>query len=167
MDKETKMQSDLNESVKHNELRGLIAPLVSIDQYKSKLGKDENVAVVAFKINGKNPAMDLSQFIESGYDTLDVDVSPGPDSDGIYTVFVELERNRKLFKTIDTMLNDVKQVDNELTGWAFMAYETDGVLAWNEKNFQANVIDDSYKYVLAHNPEAKAIKERMEFLTKY
>lgn len=161
------MPSEINESIKHNDLRGLIAPLVSIDQYKSKLGKDENVAVVAFKINDKDPAQDLSQFIESGYDCMDVDVSPGPDSDGIYTVFVELERNRKLFDTIDSMLNDIKQVDEDLTGWAFMAYETDGVLAWNKENFENNVITDSYKYVMKHNPEAKAIAERMNFLSKY
>ena len=161
------MPSEINESIKHNDLRGLIAPLVSIDQYKSKLGKDENVAVVAFKINDKDPAQDLSQFIESGYDCMDVDVSPGPDSDGIYTVFVELERNRKLFDTIDSMLNDIKQVDEDLTGWAFMAYETDGVLAWNKENFENNVITDSYKYVLKHNPEAKAISERMNFLKGY
>ena len=161
------MQSGLNESIKHNDLRGLIAPLVSIDQYKSKVGKDENVAVVAFKIKDTDPAQDLSQFIESGYDCLDVDVSPGPDSDGIYTVFVELERNSKLFDIIDSMLNDIKQVDNELDGWAFLAYETDGVLAWNEENFNANVISDSYEYVMKHNPEAKAISERMKFLNKY
>lgn len=161
------MPSEINESIKHNDLRGLIAPLVSIDQYKSKLGKDENVAVVAFKVQDRDPALDLSQYIESGYDLLDVDVSPGPDSEGIYTVFVELERNSKLFDTIDTILNDIKQVDNELEGWAFLSYETDGVLAWNEKNFRANVIDDSYKYVLAHNPEAKAISERMNFLKGY
>jgi hypothetical protein len=161
------MQSGLNESIKHNDLRGLIAPLVSIDQYKSKVGKDENVAVVAFKIKDIDPAQDLSQFIESGYDCLDVDVSPGPDSDGIYTVFVELERNSKLFETIDSMLNDIKQVDNDLEGWAFLAYETDGVLAWNEENFNANVIVDSYEYVMKHNPEAKAISERMKFLNKY
>lgn len=161
------MQSGLNESIKNNDLRGLIAPLVSIDQYKSKVGKDENVAVVAFKIKDIDPAQDLSQFIESGYDCLDVDVSPGPDSDGIYTVFAELERNSKLFEIIDSMLNDIKQVDNELEGWAFLAYETDGVLAWNEENFNANVIADSYEYVMKHNPEAKAISERMKFLNKY
>lgn len=161
------MPSEINESISHNDLRGLIAPLISIDQYKSKLGKDENVTVVAFKINGKDAAADLSQFIETGYDCLDVDISPGPDSDGIYTVFVELERNRKLFEIIDIILNDVKQVDNDLTGWAFMAYETDGVLAWNQENFENNVITDSYKYVLKHNPEAKAISERIKFLNKY
>jgi len=161
------MLSEINESIQYNDLRGLIAPLVSIDQYKSKLGKDENVAVVAFKIKDKDPAADLSQYLESGYDLLDVDISPGPDSDGIYTVFVEVERNAKMFDTIDSMLNDIKQVDTDLEGWAFMAYETDGVLAWNKENFEKNVITSSYDYVLKHNPEAKAISERIQFLNKY
>lgn len=161
------MQSELKESIGHNALRNLVAPLVSIDQYKSKVGTDENVVVIAFKVQDQDPAQDLSQFIESGFDVLDVDVSPGPDSDGIYTVFVELERNTKLFELIDTILNDVKQVDNDIESWQYSCYESDKIFNWDKESFDQNIISSSYDYTIKHNPEAKAISERMKFLNKY
>jgi hypothetical protein len=161
------MQSDLNESIGHNALRDLIAPIVSIDQYKSKVGTDENVVVVAFKIKDKDPAEDLSQFIESGFKVLDVDVSQGPDSDGIYTVFVEVERDSKLFSVIDSILNDIKQVDNAIDAWQFTCYESEKVITWSKEAFDENIITSSYDYVIKHNPEAKQISERMKFLNKY
>lgn len=177
------MRSDVNESIKHNDLRDLIVPLVSIDQYKSKLGEDQNVVVVAFKIKDKDPSEDLSQYIESGYDCLDVDVSPGPDSDGIYSIFVELERNSKLFEIIDTMLSDVQHIDNSIKKWSFICYDNSAVTEWNKENFDANVISDSYDYVIANDDSAKPIAEvlaiaekisedealarRLKFLTDY
>jgi hypothetical protein len=88
-------------SIQHNDLVDLIEPIISIDQYKSKVGDDKNIVVVAFSIKDPDPAKDLSQFIETGHETVDVDVSPGPDKDGLYKVFVELERNSKLFDSID------------------------------------------------------------------
>lgn len=49
-------------SIQHNDLVDLINTTFSIDQYKSKVGKDENVVVVAFSVSDKQPADDLSQF---------------------------------------------------------------------------------------------------------
>ena len=60
---------DLNRLV-HNELH--------IDEYKSKMGTDEDVCVISFKVSGKEPGADLVSFIEKGYDfVLDADVSSG------------------------------------------------------------------------------------------
>ena len=40
------MQSKVNESIQHNDLKDLINPVISIDQYKSKIGADTNIIVV-------------------------------------------------------------------------------------------------------------------------
>ena len=61
-------------SIQNNDLEDLISSVVSIDQYKSKIGKDENVVVIAFDIKDSDPAKDLSQFIETGHECIDVDV---------------------------------------------------------------------------------------------
>ena len=107
------MQSNLNESIQHNDLRDLINPVISIDQYKSKVVADTNIIVVAVKIKGDEPSQDLSQFLETGNaDALDVDIGPGPDDDGFYTVFVEFNRNSKAFNNIDRVVADLMQVDN-------------------------------------------------------
>ena len=87
---EKKMQSEqqINEGIQNNDLADLVKNTVSIDQYKSKLGKDENVIVIAIEVLNKDPADDLSQFIESGHKILDVDVSTGPNEEGYYSVSV-------------------------------------------------------------------------------
>lgn len=164
------MQSDhnLNESVASNDLRGLVGDLVSIDQFKTKLSDDENALVIAFKVSGKEPAEDLSQFIETGFTALDVDVSPGPDEDGMYTVFVEVERKSDLFDKISVILDDVQRVDNDIEKWMFVSYEnkTDPQ-EFNKENFDANIITSSYDYVVKYNEDAQALSERIKFLNKY
>lgn len=162
------MQSKpLNENIKHNDLIDLISPIVSIDQYKSKLGKDENIVVVAFDVADLDPAQDLSQFLETGHDAIDVDITPGPDADGRYKVFVELERNSKLFDSVQKLIDDIKRVDNSVTDVMFTSYENKQPQQWTRENFDSSVLTSSYDYVLKHNPNAKAITERIRFLNKY
>ena len=57
-------KSNISENIKHNDLAGLINATFSIDQYKSKLGNDENVIVIAFIVMDIEPAQELSQFLE-------------------------------------------------------------------------------------------------------
>lgn len=163
------MQSNqLNENIKYNDLVDLIQDTVSIDQYKSKIGDDANIVVVAFKVEDRDPANDLSQYLETGHPAaLDVDVSPGPDADGKYTVFVELERNSRLFETINSILEDVKRVNVTIGDFKFTSYEEKLPVEWNQENFEKNVITSSYDYTIKHNPDAAAISERMKFLNKY
>ena len=163
------MQSkQLNENIKHNDLVDLIEDTVSIDQYKSKIGDDAKIVVVAFKVLDLDPAQDLSQFLETGHKAaLDVDVSPGPDEDGKYTVFVELDRNSKLYDTINSIFDDVKRVDTSIGQFKFTSYENTSPVEWTRENFDSNVISSSYDYTIKHNPDAAQISERIKFLNKY
>ena len=70
-----KEEAMIVESLKENDLRGLVSPSITIDQYKSKLGKDEKIIVAGFRVKDQDPAKDLSQFIESSLndDILDVE----------------------------------------------------------------------------------------------
>jgi hypothetical protein len=157
----------INEAIQNNDLADLISAVVSIDQYKSKVGDDKEVVVVAFRIKDKDPAADLSQFLETGHSALDVDISPGPDVDGMYTVFLELERGVELYEKIDAILKDVQRVDNTIQNWQFNSYESDSVQPWSKEAFDQNVISNSYDYVIKHDENAKAISERIKFLNKY
>ena len=84
-----KQQYNLKENIKHNDLAELINTTFSVDQYKSKLGEDENIIVIAFVVMDLDPAQELSQFLETGHDAFDIDVSTGPNEDGHYSVYVE------------------------------------------------------------------------------
>lgn len=163
------MQSNqLNENIKHDDLNSLIQPIVSIDQYKSKVGDDANVVVLAFKVLDVDPAKDLSQFLETGHKSaLDVDVSAGPDPEGNYTVYVELDRNSRLFDVIQQILDDVMRVDNNIGGFMFTSYKEKMPKEWSQENFNAAVITSSYDYTVKYNPNAVAISERIKFLNKY
>ena len=85
----------ITESLRTHDLRHFIKKVVDIDSFKSKIGDDEDVVVLTFTVDHEDPAKDLENFIEMGYDfVLDADVSPGELDDGTYKVYVELERGR-------------------------------------------------------------------------
>ena len=110
-------------SLKSNDLKGFINEIFSIDSYKSKMGKDENVAVIAFEVSDQEPAKDLVSFIEKGYPfILDADVSSGENRKGKYDVFVEMERNRYIGKNIKTILDDVQKLAG-VEDWKYRYYK--------------------------------------------
>ncbi len=159
----------VNESVKVNDLRGMVSPIISIDQFKSKLAKDHKVIVMGIKVKDQDPAKDLSQFIESALNekVLDVDVSPGPNENGEYTVFVEISRHSDAFEVLESIVNDITRVDNEFFNVNFSAYEKKSYQPFTKENFESSVILDAKDYLLQHDAKAQEISERMKFLAKY
>ena len=58
----------VNEGLKAGDLEGVIdQPRFSVDQYKSKMGEDRNIMVLAFTVDSLAPAKDLERFAETGY----------------------------------------------------------------------------------------------------
>lgn len=112
-------QHTINEGLEKNDLKRLVYPELHIDEFKSKMGKDEDVVVLSFKVAGREPAEDLENFIEKGYDwVLDADVSAGEMEDGDYLVFVECDREPNAAENIMLMLEDIMNLtDQKLTDW--------------------------------------------------
>lgn len=105
------LQFKLFEGLRAKDLKGLVDPLFTIDQFKSKMGEDKDVVVVGFRVNDKYPAIDLMEFIEKGYNfILDADMSTGEEKDGKYQVFVEFERTTDLPTQIKDLLSGVSQL---------------------------------------------------------
>ncbi len=111
---------DLNEGLRVEDLKDLVKSKVSIDEYESKISKD--AIVVGFYVEDKDPATDLSSFIEKGAgNILDTEVSPAPDDDGNYLVFVEFMRDEKFPEDVEQVLESLAA----LTGiqvWQYNAY---------------------------------------------
>jgi hypothetical protein len=98
----------LFEGLEHGDLKRLIHNELHIDEFKSKLGADEDTVVVSFKVKGKEPAQDLVNFIEKGYEwVIDADVSSGEMDDGDYIVFIECDREPKLARELMDMMGDI------------------------------------------------------------
>lgn len=102
---------NITESLRANDLKHLVKKVFDIDSYQSKIGDDENIVVLSFTVDRDEPAKDLENFIEMGYEfVLDADVSPGETDDGVYTVFVELERTRHVPGQIIELLNGIEKL---------------------------------------------------------
>lgn len=101
------------------DLARLVHNEMHVDEFKSKMGNDEDMVVVSFKVGGKEPAQDLVNFIEKGYDwVVDADTSAGEMDDGDYIVFVEMERTPNVPDQIMELLTDMVELcDNDVEGW--------------------------------------------------
>lgn len=104
------------ESVEVGDLARVVRPVLHIDKFKSKMGEDTDIIVLAFSVKFSEAAADLVDFIEKGYEwVLDADVSTGELPNGDFAVFVELERLKTVPEHIVTMLTDMES----LTGLKF------------------------------------------------
>jgi hypothetical protein len=102
-----------NEGLKSGDLEGVVNKRFSIDQFKSKMGEDRNIMVLAFTVDGEAPARDLERFAEVGYKAvLDADATPGTMEDGKHKVFVEFARKPEVVSQILSFLEDLKKLTN-------------------------------------------------------
>jgi len=180
----------LKEHLSEDDLKWLVDDNVLIDMHKTKLGADKDYLVLSIAVNDRTPAHDLARFIENGVHKFkDVEVSPATDSKGRYLVYVEMERNPELYKSIAGVLND----SNKLSGideWKFKTLGLSDYIPFDEESFKQYVITDPVLYDQRHpqveepeeqpEPEAQvepeqttkesvqeSIKSRLKFLMKY
>lgn len=105
------------------DLEGRIEDTIHIDEYKPKMGTDDNIIVATFKVLGKEPAQDLESFIEKGYDwVIDAETSAGEISNGKYIVFVEAERRTTFPKNFMGMIEDIRNI-TDVENWMFMYFD--------------------------------------------
>lgn len=103
--------NQLLEGLRPGDLSKFVSDLFTVDQYKSKMGEDQDIVVLGFRVTEKNPATDLMEFIEKGYGfILDADMSAGEEKDGQYQVFVEMERTASLPGQLKHLLDGISQL---------------------------------------------------------
>lgn len=148
-----KLNYNLTEGLRTGDLKDLVLPTVSVDEYQSKI--EDDGLVVAVKVDDEEPGKDLVRFIEkSDISILDAEVSPGPDPDGYFYVFVEFVRGKDFPKEFQRML---KQISN-LTGienWKMKAYHVEKSVPVTEDTIRKNVRLESTE----QNVEESLVKE--------
>lgn len=143
--------SNLFEGLKAGDLEELVLPLISIDEYESKL--DDDSIVVAFYVGDKDPSQDLNRFIQKGaVSVLDTDVSPAPNEDGYYVVFVELLRDENFPKKLINILDSLDGLTS-LSNWSAQIYDVDGVVDVSLETIQAHVRLQSMEDHNGHDDE--------------
>ena len=135
----------VNEGLKAGDLDGIVEKRFTVDQYKSKMGEDRNICVLAFVCSGAAGAKDLENFAEKGYKkVLDADATPGTMTDGKHRVFIELPREEGLDRYIEEFLDDLKKLTN-IKNFEFTYHK-------NEVPFEAN--RENLANMIPNTPEA-------------
>jgi len=117
----------LNEGLRSGDLKEFVSETFTVDQYRSKMGEDQDIVVIGFTVREKHPAMDLVEFIEKGYPfVLDADMSAGEERNGKYSVFVELERTPKLAGQLKHMFEGISQLC-DMYDWQFRYQKTSDI----------------------------------------
>lgn len=148
----------LSEGLRSGDLDGLILPLLTIDEYASKIDDNKSI-VVGFYVFEENAAHDLSNFVErEPYLVLDTDVSPAPTKDGYYVCFAELGRTPDFPEALMKVLSDVSRLCG-IDNWQFTCAKLpkDKITELTDENLQ--------KYVDCEVRDAHKQKEKdiMEF----
>ena len=151
-------------TVKYGEMENLVNSVISIDQYKPKIGEASETIVVAFEVFNEKGANDLSNLIETDVtESLDVDTSQGPNNNGNYLVFVEFTRDENLHKNIMEIMNCVSNV-TQITEWQYEYYKGDTKQDLNEDNLSNTVLDNQQQYVLKYAQQNETVNEENESL---
>ena len=136
---QNQQRQPLNENLRAGDLEDFVEGLFTVDRYSSKMGEDRDVVVLGFRVREKLPAMDLVEFIETGYHyVLDADMSSGEEHDGQYQVFVELERTTQLPEQINALIRGVSQLTKN-KDWRFRYQKSPKSLEYNVENISEHV----------------------------
>lgn len=136
----------LNEGLRSLDLEEMIYPLFEIDSHSSKMGEDRDVCVMTFKVKDRNPAKDVMEFIEKGFNfVLDSDVSSGENSKGEYFVFVELSRTPQLSEQIKEITYGVKKLTG-IDNWKFKYHKSPNEFEMTEESLNQIVPPTPEKY---------------------
>ena len=151
MHKHQYQHNQLFEGLEHGDLKRLIHPKLHIDEFKSKMGDDADIVVLSFKVDNKEPAKDLMNFIERGYEwVLDADISAGELEDGEYLVFAELARDMKSAKNIQTLVTDILNLtDQKISDWKFQ---------YRKDHAEYDITVENINRVVPSSPEAYVAK---------
>jgi hypothetical protein len=157
---QTTPKSKLSEGLRFGDLVDTVDPLFTVDQYQSKMGKDQDVLVLKFRVFDKEPAIDLMEFIEKGYSfVLDADISSGEEKDGNYSVFVELERNLSASDHIENLLSDIGKLC-KIENWKFCWYKNKNSFDFDIETFSNNIPLTANDYVrMSHQLANTAVIE--------
>jgi hypothetical protein len=129
----------LNEGLRSKDLKDFVDEMFTVDQYRSKMGEDRDVVVLGFRVTEKNPAADLMEFLERGYQfILDADMSSGEEHDGHYQVFVEIERSPNLPGQIEDLLRGVGQL-TDIREWRFRYQKSANSVEYTKETIKEHV----------------------------
>jgi hypothetical protein len=138
--------SKLTEGMREGDLADLVLPLISVDEYESKVASDDEALVFGFYVHDEAAANDLNRFLQkSAAPILDTDVSPAPDQHGYFMVFVEMNKDARLPENVEDILAEIKSLV-DIDSWQMRVRDLDDLIPFSQKNLMA-ALKKSAKHV--------------------
>jgi hypothetical protein len=155
------MNNIINEGLRPKDLENLVFPMFEVDSFKSKMGEDPDVCVISFYVKERQPARDMMEFIEKGFNfVLDADVSSGENNKGDYHVFVELNRTPKIVEQIEDLIYGLKKLTG-IDSWKFKYHKSKDMLEVSKENLSKNIPLSPKLY------EERIVKNKVEEMKKF
>jgi hypothetical protein len=151
-------------ALKEGDLKDVVLKKISIDEFEPKTGDAKDVLVLGFQVTESNVGDDLYGFLNGSDVTIrDIEVSPNPNDDGFYMVFVEMDRNESVVESIKSLLRDTERLAGKLR-WEAKTYLNDEYLPLSEDEIYQYIITDPNNYVTREEFEEKRAVEEAERL---
>jgi len=124
-------QRKLTEGLRAGDLSGLVLPLISVDEYESKINDD--AVVFGFYVQDRDAAADLNRFIQkSPISIIDTDMSPAPDQHGYFLVFIEMLNNDRIAENLKVILDEIEPLV-EIDEWQMRIRKTSDLIDFSEE----------------------------------
>lgn len=134
-------------ALKEGDLKNVVLKKISIDEFEPKTGDAKDVLVLGFQVTENNVGDDLYGFLNGGIvEIRDIEVSPNPNEDGFYMVFVEMDRDETVVEKIKSLLRDTERLAGKLS-WEAKTYLNDDYLPMNEDEIYEYIITDPAQYM--------------------
>jgi hypothetical protein len=150
-------------SLKEGDLKNVVLKKLSIDEFEPKTGDAKEVLVLGFQVTESNVGEDLYGFLNGAVvEVRDIEVSPNPNDNGYYMVFVEMDRKEGVVEDIKTLIRDTERLAGKLA-WEARTYLNDDYLPLSEDEIYEYIITDPANYVTREefeNQRAARIEEQ-------
>jgi tetratricopeptide (TPR) repeat protein len=144
------MNLHMEDDLPKDSLYGLVLDKILVGIFKPKFGDEKDLAVFSFFVKQRDAAYKLKSYIvQKNFNLLDVEVSPNPKSDpkegGKYILFIEMNRNKDMFVTMDKLLLHIDHLVS-IKKWYFKASDDKGYINWERDNFIKGVPQTPEEY---------------------
>lgn len=131
-------------ALKEGDLKNTILKKISVDEFEPKTGEAQDVMVLGMYLNEMAPAKDLYHFINNSIiEIRDVEVSPNPNPDNYFMLFLEIDRKEDSLSTLKDIIKEVERLSGKLD-WTVST-------TLSEENFKLD--DENLKNYLQLDPE--------------
>ena len=149
-------------TLRENDLVDTMFKEISIDEFQPKTGDSKDVLVLGFYLNENLSGKDLYSFLNNSIiEIRDVEVSPNPNPEGRFMVFLELDRKLDIFNDIKSIVKEVERLSGKID-WQMSTLLSETALEFNEENFNSFVQIDPDNYLSSEEWKAQKLEAEQQ-----